>query len=217
MSRSVTSAFIRTSLGVLRSIYSPSHFCIKAGYFHRTKVPHFDDTGNADEWQLEVYQYAAGLMREKGYSKVLDVGCGSAHKLLKYMGMYQTIGVEVGETLAFLRNTYPERDWMSLDQADAKELRPDLVICADVIEHLADPELLVNQLKAIATGSDIILSTPERDLKRGYWHYGPPPNPYHVREWNKKELTEFLGAHFQIIEHTISNHAQATQMVVCKG
>ena len=211
------STFVRTSLGLLRSIYSPSQFGIKPGYFHRKEVPHFDDTGNREEWQLEVYQYAANLMDERGYTKVVDVGCGSAHKLLKYMGTFQTLGVEIGETLSFLRNAFPERDWMSFEDVQTQKWVPDLVICADVIEHVLDPDLLVGQLKTIAAGSNIILSTPERDLKRGRWHYGPPPNPYHVREWNKKELTEFLGRHFQIIEHSISNHAQATQMVICKG
>ncbi|NND07521.1 MAG: methyltransferase domain-containing protein [Saprospiraceae bacterium] len=207
---------VRTTLGMMRSIYCTEQYAIKAGYFHRQKVPRFDDTPNTEEWQREVYQFAAHRVQDNGYGKVVDVGCGSAYKLLKYLGSYDTIGIEVEKTLAHLRDKYPDRAWMSISEEEIFTLQPDLVICADVIEHVEDPNKFVIVLKRIAAGSDIIISTPERDLKRGKWHYGPSPNPYHAREWNQAELRKFLERHFKVVEKTISNEKQGTQMVLCK-
>jgi hypothetical protein len=37
-----------------------------------------------------------------------------------------------------------------------------------------------------------LISTPERDVRWGDKHNGPPPNPHHVREWNAEELDTYL-------------------------
>ena len=38
----------------------------------------------------------------------------------------------------------------------------------------------------------IIISTPERDRVHGKKHFGPPTNPFHIREWNTREFEEYL-------------------------
>lgn len=38
----------------------------------------------------------------------------------------------------------------------------------------------------------IVISTPDRVEERGYFDYGPPANPYHVREWTLDEFTRLL-------------------------
>ena len=71
-----------------------------------------------------------------------------------------------------------------------------MVICSDVIEHLIDPESLIENLRSWLDYSPIlILTTPERDLVRGPKDLGPPTNPSHVREWSLTELQGWLKFH----------------------
>jgi 2-polyprenyl-3-methyl-5-hydroxy-6-metoxy-1,4-benzoquinol methylase len=118
-----------------------SYYNIVPGYRHRRNTLYFDDTPLKDEWQREVYLEAAGLMGRYGLTTVYDVGCGSGYKLITYLGNYDTIGFDQKETVAFLRNTYPNRKWIAGLVSEGIG-RADLVICADVIEHVLDPDFL---------------------------------------------------------------------------
>ena len=59
-------------------------YAIKRIYRARSAYHHFDDSGREDEWQLEVYLHALGLMKKHNLKSVIDVGCGSAYKLITY-------------------------------------------------------------------------------------------------------------------------------------
>ncbi len=69
-------------LKVLLSTISAPLYGIRRGYLYRKTVLLFSDEGNADEYQKEVYAFARSFYDEKELNGVLDVGCGSAFKLL---------------------------------------------------------------------------------------------------------------------------------------
>ena len=71
-------------LGRLNIYLQPKkQFAIKAGYHHATRAENFDDTsGRTNEWQRSVYELAATLAQKHNVASVLDVGCGSAYKLI---------------------------------------------------------------------------------------------------------------------------------------
>ena len=93
-------------------------------------------------------------------------------------------------------------------------LRGELVICADVIEHLQNPDVIVEAIKK--SGAKIaVISTPDRSLIPGGMS-GPPRNPHHVREWTMKEFDSYLRQHFDVLEHYICNAEQFTQVVVLR-
>jgi hypothetical protein len=77
-----------------------------------------------------------------------------------------------------------------------------LVICADVLEHLEDPDSLLQYLKdRVLPSGMILLSTPDRDALRGIECFDCP-NAFHVREWNSPELVEYLSSRgFEIQAH----------------
>ncbi|MCS6822062.1 MAG: class I SAM-dependent methyltransferase [Microscillaceae bacterium] len=190
-------------------------YCIKRGYIEKTKYIYFDDTPFQDEYQNEVYQAALKLAQEKQLFQILDYGCGSGYKLMKYFANYKTIGVEVEQTIQFLTKKYPNRIWLC--EANLPEnIQADLVICADVIEHLLNPQELILKLKNIPQVQYFVFSTVDRDILRGKNDWGPPKNPYHVREWNSDEFRRYLSQHFEILEHYITNYQQGTQMIICK-
>lgn len=187
---------------------------IKAGYKPRAEYVHYKDI-EEDKFQLEVYLRAYGLMRKNNWNTVADIGCGSAYKLVTYLGDFETIGYELPDNVEALKRRYPERDWRVSRLDDKEELEVDLIICSDVIEHLVDPDALMNHL-AHQSFRKLILSTPERDICRGVNDFGPPDNPAHQREWSFEEFGLYVSSYFNIVEHAISNNSQGTQFIICE-
>jgi hypothetical protein len=203
-------------LGTVNKLFQPEEkFCIRKGYHHSESVMEFDDTSNTDEWQKEVYLFSKKYLEEKKYLSVIDVGCGSAYKLVNYMGSYKITGIETGETLGWLNRRYPGYEWLSFEEANPSSLQCDLVICSDVIEHFKNPDTLMGFIRAIDC-KRIILSTPERDAVAGKNDYGPPENPAHYREWNAAEFKNYVSSYFVIEEQRIFNDKSVTQVIICK-
>ena len=188
-------------------------YCIKEDYNHRSRYSHFDDMINTDGWQKEVYLEAVKLLGE--YETVADIGCGSGYKLVKFFGDIEAFtGYEIQPTLNKLRDKYPNHSWEE-SNFDVPLYRYDMVICADVIEHVLDPDMLINYLKTSGART-YVLSTPDRTLVYGGQHDGPPRNSTHIREWTYDEFGQYLRQHFSNVQQSITNTAQATQMAVCR-
>lgn len=202
-------------LGKARGVLAPGRFGIKRGYRHRKEEIFWDDTPHTDECQKEVYELARFYLDKYGYKQVLDIGCGSGYKLMQQFAEYPTVGVEVGTTHAFLQQKYPDRVWVNAAQPDEIPRQTDLIICSDVIEHVVDPDEMLQLISKIDFKL-LFLSTPDRDLVRGWYSYGPPENKCHIREWNTKEFRRYVARHFDIISHQITHVEDATQLLICK-
>ncbi|HUS39186.1 MAG TPA: class I SAM-dependent methyltransferase [Pirellulales bacterium] len=186
---------------------------LPSGYQHRANpVPH-DDSEFTDEWQDEVYA-AASLCCQCLHDRptsVLDLGCGSAFKLLKHFSQPH-VGVEVAPMIGVLRFSYPDMTWRHFDEGPT---HADVVICADVIEHVADPDQILSFIEG-CTPRLVFLSTPDRDLVGR--PNGPPENKSHVREWTFAEFDDYLMKRgWLIIEHYHSSRSQGTQLAVCEA
>ena len=162
-------------------------------------------------YQYPVYMSAKRVISRGGIQHVIDVGCGVATKLEMLHGVFPGVeftGIDQPSTIEFCRRRYPFGRWVADDlecpDGDLLALKGDLVICADVIEHLGDPDILLEYLKARARpGGVILLSTPERDALRGP-SCNSSPNKFHVREWNQSELRTYLqAAGFSVIWHEL--------------
>ncbi|HEX6181748.1 MAG TPA: methyltransferase domain-containing protein [Chitinophagaceae bacterium] len=197
-----------------QSLQPQELFNIRKGYHHASSAVAFDDTGNTDEWQKEVYEIALNYMQQEKFHSIIDVGCGSAYKLI-HLGNYDTIGIEVEPTYTWLRQKYPGNKWLLFDEVDPTRLRTDLVICADVIEHMANPDDLLHFIQAIQFRT-LIISTPERDSVAGKNDYGPPRNTAHYREWNAQEFKKYLSDYFTVDQQWILPGKSVTQVVKCR-
>lgn len=189
-------------------------------FIHQSYVPRpdnlsFDDTPNTDEWQREVYLFARDIFIRQGYSSVCDLGCGSGYKLVTYFNGARTIGIDLPPTCTYLRSNYPQREWREFDLKWLPAEPIDMVIAADVIEHLRDPDEFLNYI-GLLTPKLIVLSTPDRNLMGKRSHNGPPTNPAHVREWSFWEFHAYIEKHFAIEKHFISNVRQGTQCILCR-
>jgi SAM-dependent methyltransferase len=205
------------SYSELFTIGGRSNYFIHDGYRHRSIQIHFDDSANNDEWQDEVYRFAREIADKHNLRTILDIGCGSGFKLLKYFRDRKTIGVDVAETYALLQKRHPDRQWAIADfsMPGGSMSGIDLVIASDIIEHLADPDALLQFVVRIAP-SYLVLSTPDRNLLRYGTHNGPPLNPMHIREWSMAELHAYMDEFFELAEHFVSYAPQATQCVLAR-
>ena len=150
------------------------------------------------------------------WRSILDIGCGSGFKLVKYLYNRTTIGVDIAETCARLQKRYPRRPWAISDFSAAVTPKADLVIASDVIEHLADPDELLDFIVRVAP-KYVVISTPDRNLLRVGTHNGPPSNPAHLREWSMADLDAYVSEFLEVIEHFVSYAPQATQCVLAKS
>lgn len=192
-----------------------SNFGLPPHYRCRESIAHHDDRKFAEEWQDEVYGRAQALAREHDLGSILDIGCGSGFKLNKYFADRDVIGWELPPALGFLQQEYPSGHWELSDLSRLDVPRVELVLCCDVVEHLLDPESLMRCLARFDCRF-MVLSTPARDLLAGDPN-GPPRNHCHVREWTFEEFGLYVSSHFSVVEHAISNRAQATQYVIARG
>lgn len=190
-----------------------SNYGIIDGYQINHNVGHHVDNHYTDEGQKEVYEYAKKIATEKKYKTIVDVGCGSGFKLIKYFSDFKTIGYEVEPAISFLRENYPDREWRDSGEAEKSfnydgQEKCDLVICSDVVEHIENPDSLLEYLKSF-NAKAIIISTPCREVLcksekyRGTYggtYNGPPINRCHVREWTSSEFINYLSQHFNVKE-----------------
>lgn len=84
-----------------------------------------------DKWQREVYLRTHVMMKKNGWSRVVDIGCGSAYKLINYLGDFDTIGIELPLNVEELKKRHPDRRWRSTGFGATKEIDTDLIVCSD--------------------------------------------------------------------------------------
>lgn len=194
-------------------------YCLPDNYVIRLDPIFHDDRKLKDEYQNSVYRYARMVLDLRAHACVQDIGTGSGFKLLKYFSHAETIGIDLPQTVKWLRKEYPRRSW-----AEAPDPECDLLICSDVIEHVLCPDDLLNQLFNIRF-KDLIISTPARELLPN--KDGPPDNPAHVREWASEEFRRYIKDRmasfrfpvpdFSIQYFGIANQEQATQLIHVRG
>lgn len=182
-------------------------YCIKAGYRPNDAPTTYDATSDATYWnagriataseyQYDAYQLAAGLVRSLGIDALLDVGCGPPKKLAELMPPSLRIHlVDQPNTRLAAASLLPHAAFTeaNLERADLDLGETfGLILCADVIEHLLDPDpCMAFMRRHLRPGGFLLLTTPERDVLRGLdCHHSP--HPMHVREWNRSELRAFL-------------------------
>lgn len=190
--------------------------CIHPDYVQRPNPTHFDDRGMKDLWQDNVYKYARDLAVVHDFRRIVDFGCGSGYKLMKYFSGFETVGYELEPSLSYLHELYPNRKWY--DASTAGTLVGDLLICSDVIEHMLDPVSFLEKLKQ-GPINPLIFSTPALEIlaERGWsCRLGPPDNTSHVREWTTREFRSFIEMHFRVLDQRVVNCEQGTQLILAE-
>lgn len=196
------------------------NYGIRADYVSRAANVTVPATIIADYWtphrikmaryyQFQVYRRGQQLIRQHHLWSVLDIGCGPALKLEALIAPVcgDIVGLDEPGVIEWCQKNLRFGQFMTYDiERDSFLLnrRFDLVICADVIEHLANPDKLLSDIRtATHGGSWILLSTPDRDRLRGAGCLRSP-KAEHVREWNFIELAAYVKSQgFVVREHAM--------------
>ena len=129
--------------------------------------------------------------------RVLDAGCGIGYgsNMLAEAGAAEVHGVDIAEPVieaaaqgAGPGVTFTTGDVAALDlDADSS----DLVVCFEVIEHVEDTDVVLDELaRVLAPGGLLLISSPNRDRY-------VPGNPHHRYEFLPDELKAELGRRFK--------------------
>lgn len=180
---------------------------------------------DAARWQRHVYALAARTTRELIRTRtinnnpipvrVLDVGCGVCVKLTEHLvptrahvvGIDQDSALAVARTLGCTAELHPvnlESPDPSLDPAHVLGGPFDVILCADVLEHLVNPDHALDLIRRCAhANTRIILSTPERHRERGR-DCMASLKPEHVREWAFDEFAAYITSRgFHVLRHAL--------------
>jgi len=126
-------------------------------------------------------------------NKIVDIGCGEGSLLAALGRMHSNAsltGFEISDkALSLAQLTLPNAEFSQLDvEKDTCERTFDLVVSADVIEHIKDDETAIaNIAKMTAPGGRVVLSTLRgrmRDFERDIGH---------VRNYADRELQNKLA------------------------
>jgi SAM-dependent methyltransferase len=197
-------------------------FRLPPDYARRPDPAPYLDLPGALVHQPHVYDLLGHLARKAGVRRIIDIGCGAAEKLRPLQSEFEILCIDRPPALELAKNSLPSATFMSWDlenglpELATADLRDSVVVCADVIEHLRNPQPLACALARLQRECRYLLvSTPDRERARGCLDAGPPANPAHACEWSAGEFGRFLRdcgfpARF-FIGHTINNDLQAAK------
>lgn len=205
-------------------------FRLPIDYAVQHTCTHYLDVPVSLHYQPHVYEMIGFLAERAGVRRIIDIGCGSATKLKPFAGKFELVCIDCSAALNLARSQVPDSIFLEWDlESGFPDLFNDfladaVVVCADVIEHLHNPEPLVRALAKLSRVCPyVLISTPDRARARGILDDGPPANPAHVREWTADEFGRFLrDGGFPtslLIGHTINTdfHGAKTTILVISG
>ena len=204
--------------------------CLPSGYRQRHDHTFYLDTPSELIYQPHVYALAGFFAERSGAKWIVDIGCGSGEKLQALSKQFLILGIDCSAALNFAKETLSQGRFIEFDLENGlpslseEIIRESVVICSDVVEHLKQPEHLMQALFGLSEIAPFLLiSTPDRDRARGWLDNGPPANPAHVMEWAATEFSRFMKeAGFRdvpFLGHTINTdfHLAKTTLLAVAG
>jgi ubiquinone/menaquinone biosynthesis C-methylase UbiE len=133
------------------------------------------------------------------HGNCLEIGCGEGRgidTLLPLVSHYTAVD-KLNEVLEDLKKRFPSVDFISMNIPPLERLRDceyDSIIAFQVIEHIKDDFLFLNEIhRVLKPGGIALVTTPNRKMSLSR-------NPWHIREYLAHELTNLAGKVFREVE-----------------
>jgi len=166
------------------------------------------------------------------FLSVLDYGCGNGvgSLLLKHDG-WEIVGIDSDEeAIAFAADSwghlveFKHEDWTArshLESSDAAryQRRYDVVVCLEVIEHVADPLLLLQSLQnACKTKANVFISTLNHNsqYRKNRGHVGK----FHVQDFRflvEKVFGDVRIFNYDFSEELSDDSTLTPMLAICQG
>ena len=169
----------------------------------KERITSFNDEEFANHWQR--YEFAKNYVKGKD---VVSIACGVGYGefYLAAAGQAKSVlGVDYSqEAISYAIRHYQAKN-LAFRQAEAlkngiNDQAADIIISFETIEHIEDDNGLLKEFSRILKPDGLlILSTPNKASSFKNLLAKPPVNPYHVREYGKKDLERLLKKYFKNI------------------
>lgn len=143
---------------------------------------------------------------------VLEVGCGEGHitniildnsqAKIKALDVSDLILEEASSAISSKRVLFQNQSVYSLSEMS---IQAEMVVCCEVLEHLEDPILGLNNLHT-AAAPYALLSVPREplfrtmNLMRGSYITSLGNCPAHIQHWSKTKFIELVSRQFEVLE-----------------
>jgi 2-polyprenyl-3-methyl-5-hydroxy-6-metoxy-1,4-benzoquinol methylase len=162
-------------------------FFVRDKYWN-TSEPNYDESTRL----VEILELLSKHLPTKQGISILDVGCGRGWLGAKLLPFGKVTGIEpVATVVRYARKLYPEISFLRSNTDEYlnnfPEVKFDLLVCSEVIEHVQDKERFISALfQLLKPGGSLVISTPRGEL-RSHWEsiHGTPPQPR--EEWISTE------------------------------
>lgn len=158
------------------------------------------------------YEVALNSMEKRSFgksSRVLDVGCGDgalSGQVFKRFGC-EINGIDIEQkAIELAKEKFSEHGYNGsfsiVDGYDYpfEDSYFDVVFCADVIEHVADPiQMLCEMRRVLRPGGVLIVSTPIKVTEK-------PMSKEHVQEWFESEFSKLCSNVFKKKPEILVSH-----------
>ncbi len=136
------------------------------------------------------------------YGSVLDVGCGEGMLTnftvaQPYVDKRRIVGVEPSfDLLSFASHWHTPSHWVrSLgEHLPFRDEFFDCVVAAELIEHVIEPDVLIEECRRVLKPMGLIVLTTPLDERE--WSVAATlPNPLHLREYSEEKAMDLLSSH----------------------
>lgn len=171
-------------------------------------------SGEIELEHLHRYFLARSLSRGKD---VIDIAAGEGYgtAILGQVAR-SVVGVELYADVLKHAASNHSRSNIRFLAADAhyvplRDASFDVVVSFETLEHCSDGEAFLKELVRLLRPNGILLiSSPDRDI---YSPSGRPANPYHLREYTRREFLDLIGNHFPQVELYAQRHLKGSAIL----
>ncbi len=139
------------------------------------------------------------LAQDYAQGDVLEVGCGEGRGIDLIIGKCKTYTAidKIEPVIDGLRKKYPSEKFLSGNIPPLTQFSDnsfDRIFSFQVIEHIEDDHLFLSEInRVLKPGGVALMTTPNRPLSLSR-------NPWHIREYTAKELTDLAKKYFTQVE-----------------